>query len=166
MWKGLRDLFADSSLYLVNFRTDVLCFDMDTCTAQCDLVLLFLSWRNEILCVPLVGFTWKCVYTLHKETSMSIPSSARRCLSDLDSVWWAVWPELLISLWSLRSHMCACMYLCVYSCFFLLYTEDGVHCMLLVPCASVSCYILIDPCHAVIENFLFPFLKSPHMNVP
>lgn len=62
--------------------------------------------------------------------------------------------------------MHACIYPSVYSCFFLLYTEDGVHRMLLVPCASVSCCVLIDPCHPVIENFLVPFLKSLHMNVP
>lgn len=54
VWKGLRDLFADSSsLYLVNLRTDVLCFDMDTWTvslnhrsSQCDLGVVVFTLKK------------------------------------------------------------------------------------------------------------------------
>lgn len=84
-WKALQVVFL---LYLVNLRTCVLCFDTDTSTAslncrssQCDLILL-LSCRNEILFLPLVSFTWKCIYTVCKETSMSItfPCQTAACL--------------------------------------------------------------------------------------
>lgn len=33
-------------------------------------------------------------------------------------------------------------------------------CMLLMPCSSISCSVLIASCHSVIENILLSFLKS------
>lgn len=98
---------------------------MDPCTAspnhgssQCDLILLFLSWRNEILFLPLVRFTWKCIYTVHKETPLSSTFlwQTAPCLTWIQcSKQCGWWPEFLIVLWSsFEYHMRACVYLCVF----------------------------------------------------